>query len=184
MARRLRVNRSISIAYLQGWLRDINKEKRGVRVLAKVFFGKSQASFEYVSMVAIVLLFIVSGVAVIYTYTQKSNQDINFLVMEKIGNDMVSVAEKVYFIGGDSWETLRFNLPSQVVAVYVFNNTELVIEYDSYGGISQAVFFSDVPLTTPHGPGPIQHVSGDFHVGLNVVRITSLGGSVLLEEVG
>ena len=130
------------------------------------------------------MLFVVSGIGVIYSYSQRSTDDINLGQIEKIGKDIVETSERIYYVGGDSWETLKFNIPNNIKNVYVLKNYELIIEYESYGGISQAVFFSNINLTTPFlaSAGDISNISSSFHPGLNAYRITSRGNYVLLEE--
>lgn len=144
--------------------------------------SKGQASFEYISMVAIVILFVVTGTGIIYNYSQRSSQDISLSTIQKIGNDLIDVSEKIYYVGGTSWETVRFNLPDSVKKMYVQNNYVLVIEYESNGGLSQAVFFSDINLTTPYMVDGLGNLSSNFHPGVNSIRLTSNGNSVLIEE--
>ncbi len=143
---------------------------------------KGQASFEYISMVAIIMLFVVAGTGIIYNYSQRSSQDISLGTIEKIGSDLIDVSEKIYYVGGNSWETVKFNLPDSVKKMYVQNNYVLVIEYESNGGLSQAVFFSDINLTTPYESNGIGNLSSSFHPGLNSIRLTSNGNNVLIEE--
>ncbi|MBN1792302.1 hypothetical protein JW826_01310 [Candidatus Woesearchaeota archaeon] len=148
-----------------------------------VFSIRAQSSFEYIMLIAIVLLFVVSGVGVVYHYSQRSTEDVQTATIEKIGTDILDTVEKVYFIGGDSWETIRLNIPKNVKGVYVLDNQELIIEYDSYGGISEAVFFSDVNLTTPYVSGNRANLSDFAHSGINLIRVVSSGGYVNISEL-
>jgi hypothetical protein len=144
---------------------------------------RAQSTFEYIVLVAIVMLFIVSGVGIIFNYSQRQNEDVKTATIERIGVDIIDTAEKVYYIGGDSWQTIRVNIPDNVKGMYVLNNNELVIRYESYNGISESIFYSDVNMTTPFVSGSVSNISSEFHPGLNSIRIFSLGSIVSLEEV-
>lgn len=144
---------------------------------------RAQASFEYIMLVAVIMVFVVSGVGVIYSYSQRSSDDINFATIEKIGREITESGEKIYYVGGASWETLKFNVPTTVSAIYVINSNELVIEYDSRGGTSQAVFYSDINMTTPYIAANVASISPSHHAGLNIIKVSSQGSQVLIEEV-
>ena len=90
--------------------------------------------------------------------------------------------EKVYYIGENSWETVRVDIPENFRTMYILNNSELVIEYESQSGVSQAVFFSDINITAPYTVGSIGLFSSDPHAGLNIIRIISRGNHVLINE--
>lgn len=147
------------------------------------FFKKGQSSFEYILVVGMVMLFIVSGVGFIYNYSQRSNNDVALANIGKAGQDILLTADKVYYIGSDSWETIKVNIPSNVKEIYIMNNNELVIEYESFGGISESVFFSDINLTTPNVVGNKKYISDEPHVGVAVIKVTSYGSYVNITEV-
>ena len=157
------------------------------RAEKRFYMRRGQSSFEYIMLVALVLLFVVSGVGIIYSYSQKSNEDIKVATIEKIGVEIVDSVEKVYYIGGDSWETIKVSVPDGVKNIKVVAGNELVITYDTYGGISDAVFYSDINITTPYSGGvsfiPIRNLSSSFHTGLNMIKVTSNGSTVIIEEV-
>jgi len=136
-------------------------------------------------LVGIVMLLVVSGIGVIYQYSQRSNDELKVSAIDKIGTDLVDTVEKVYYIGGDSWETLRIQVPAEVNAIYQLNTNELVIEYENFGGLSQAVFFTDVPINMSYYNPATQReeLSSFFHTGLNKVRVVSRGSYVEISEV-
>jgi hypothetical protein len=74
-------------------------------------------------------------------------------------------------------------VPDGVKAFYILNNYEVIIEYDSYGGLSQAVFYSDINITTPYSGGGISNISSFFHPGLNQVKVASRGNFVEVQEI-
>jgi hypothetical protein len=142
-----------------------------------------QASFEYIMLVAIVLLFVVSGIGIIYQYSQRSNDEVNVASIDRIGQDIIRTAEKIYYIGGNSWESIRFNVPSSVKGMYIMDNSEIVIEYESYGGVSQAVFFSSVNITSPYYSGGVGNLTDFFHPGTNTLKFSAVGSTVIIEEI-
>ena len=138
---------------------------------------KAQASFEYILIVGAVLFFIVSGSMIIYNYSSRANDESMKATINKAGNDIISSITDVYYIGENSWETVKVTLPSNVINVSVPNNYEIVIRYDSRGGINDAVFFSDINITT--SSNTIAN-----HSGLVILKAVSLGSSVNISEEG
>jgi len=147
-----------------------------------------QGAFEYVLVVGIAMLIIVPGAILFYNYSTKSEDQVLRSQIELIGNDLIEASEKVYYIGENTWETLKINIPNNVRWIYILNNSELVIEYDSHSGVSHAVFFSDnISITTPYiweGKAYLSDVSVDpeMHKGVRLVKITSFGDHVLINE--
>ncbi len=139
----------------------------------------SQVSFEYILVVGIALLIIVPGAMLFYNYSVRSGDELTRSRIDMVGNEIMDSVEKVYYIGENSWETIKVDVPDSVRRIYVLNNYELVIEYESYVGTSEAVFFSDINMTTPYPQGSI---SDEVHAGLNIIKITSLGYYVLINE--
>jgi len=145
-----------------------------------------QGAFEYILVVGIAMLLIVPGVMIFYNYSLKSNDEVMRSQINMIGNDIMDAAEKVYYIGEYSWQSLKVDIPNKVTSIYVLDNSELVIEYHSYVGLSQAVFFSDINISAGGNAIPIPSgavsVSNSMHPGLNIIKITSMGSYVLINE--
>lgn len=153
----------------------------------------SQVSFEYIMVIGIALLIIVPGAMLFYNYSIRSGDELTRSRIDMVGNEIMDSVEKIYYIGENSWETIKIAVPDSVRWIYVLNNYELVIEYESSVGTSEAVFFSDINMTTPYnilGPGGVMRwyisdVPSDpqnAHPGLNIIKITSLGHYVLINE--
>lgn len=140
---------------------------------------RAQASFEYVMVVAIAFIIIVPGAFLFYNYSNKSSEDLTRAKIEMIGNELVDSVEKVYYIGENSWETIEVDAPENVNRIYLANNYELVIQYDAHSGFSEAVFFSDINMTSPYVSG---NISDNPHAGRNIIRITSMGSYVIINE--
>lgn len=151
---------------------------------------RGQSAFEYIMVVGIAMLLIVPGALLFYNYSVKSGDELVRSRIEMAGNNILGSAEKVYYIGENSWETIEIDFPESVRWMYILNNSELVIEYDSHTGLSEAVFFSDINITTDPNycildRCYITDVPSDpenAHPGLNIIKITSMGGYVLINE--
>lgn len=147
---------------------------------------RGQGAFEYILVVGIAMLLIVPGVMLFYNYSLKSNDEVMRSQINMIGNDIMDAVEKVYYIGEYSWQSLKIDIPNKVSNIYVLDNSELIIEYHSYSGTSQAVFFSDVNISgggnsIPDPPGAVS-ISNSMHPGLNIIKIVSMGSYVLINE--
>lgn len=147
-----------------------------------------QGAFEYILIVAIAMLLIVPGVVLFYNYSLKSNDQVMRSQIDMIGNDLMDAVEKVYYVGEYSWQSLKIDVPNQVKNIYILDNSELIVEYNTYYGISEAVFFSDINIT-PGGnsfllpSGQIAGaISNDIHPGLNIIKVVSKGDYVLINE--
>lgn len=136
---------------------------------------KAQSSFEYILLVGVVMLLIVPGAIVFYNYSKRSNEDLARATIYRIGSDLTDSVQKVYYFGESSWETSRFVVPDSVRKIYIQDGSELVIQYDSWGAMSEAVFFSDINMSAPD-----DIVTN--HSGLNLIKVTSKGSHVTLNE--
>jgi hypothetical protein len=138
-----------------------------------------QGAFEYILVVGIAMLLIVPGVILFYNYSLKSNDEVMRSQINMIGNDIIDAVEKVYYIGEYSWQSLKIDIPNKVTNIYILDNSELVIEYNSYSGVSEAVFFSDINIVPGGNAGSI---SNSMHPGLNIIKVVSMGSYVLINE--
>ena len=135
------------------------------------------------------MLIVVPGFLLFYNYSVKSGDELTNSRIDMIGHAIIDSVEKVYYIGENSWETIEADVPESVNWVYIINNTELVIEYESSAGLSEAVFFSDINITTPYEVSNrfyitnVTHPAIEAHAGLNIIRITSMGHYVLINEI-
>ena len=148
---------------------------------------RGQGAFEYVLVVGIAMLLIVPGAVLFYNYSSKSADEVSRSQIDIIGKDFIDAVEKVYYIGENSWETIKIDVPENVKWIYVLNNSELIIEYDSHVGRSEAVFFSDINITTPYSMSGKWYISditieNETHAGYRLVKITSMGSYVLINE--
>ena len=143
-----------------------------------------QGSFEYVLVVGIAMILIVPGAMLFYNYSTRSTDELVRSKVDMVGNDILDSVERVYYIGENSWETIEVDVPDGVTWIYVLNNSELVITYSSHVGESEAVFFSDINMTAPYNLDEKFYITDPAyaHAGLNVIKVTSKGKYVLINE--
>ncbi|MBN2458789.1 hypothetical protein JXB28_00745 [Candidatus Woesearchaeota archaeon] len=146
-----------------------------------------QAAFEYLMIMGVAMFLIVPGTIIFYNYSLQSGDDLVRSHIHMIGNQVIDTVEKVYYIGSNSWETVKVELPDKVAWIYILDNSELVIGYNTQTGISEAVFFSDIYMTTPYADGNKNYLSDPalpetMHTGLTMIKITSIGNQVFLNE--
>jgi hypothetical protein len=144
---------------------------------------RGQSGFEYILVVGIAMLLIVPGAVLFYNYSKRSSDELLRSQIDTVGSDIIDAVEKVYYIGENTWETIRVYVPDNVRWIYIMNDSELVIEYDSNAGIGQAVFFSDnINITAPDGPdyrfSGKQYISNitdePNQAGLRIIKISAM----------
>jgi hypothetical protein len=138
---------------------------------------RGQISVEYLIIIGIALGILIPGILFFYTYSQSSEGSTTNAHLNDVGLKMVATAKGTYAQGIGAWQTLEVTLPPEVTRVYV-SGTELVFVYDTPSGLSEAVFFSTINMTSPTTDGNITAV----HPGVTRFRFTSEGPRVLINE--
>ena len=64
---------------------------------------RAQAAMEYLLVGSLITLIIIPTIYVFYSYSKSSNKEIEQSQLNKVGTDMVDVAEQVYFLGEPSF---------------------------------------------------------------------------------
>lgn len=139
---------------------------------------KAQVSIEYLFILSLALAIIIPGSALFYNYSKDSNERIVSSQINRIGNNIITNAEQMYTIGKDSWITLEVSFPESTIDAYIVDNSELVITYKTSRGITESVFFTDIPIEGTYSG----NVSSEFHDGNMKIKIESEGDSVLIGE--
>jgi len=137
---------------------------------------KSQSSVEYLMIVGLSLLFILPASYLFYNYAKNSEDSVMASQISRAGNSIIRGAEEVYIIGNNSWITLELYIPDGFHLARLDNGQELIFEYYTQQGLSEAVFFSDIRLVNEDGDCDTCDLP--FTTGTNNVRITSRGGYV------
>ena len=139
---------------------------------------KGQISIEYLFILAMSLAIIIPGSMMFFRYSQESNEQLVASQINRIGTNVITTAEEIYTVGDGSWITLDVTIPQSAKDAYV-EGDDLVIEYRSSSGITEAVFFSDIDIQGPYADGAI---SPSFHTGTMQIRVESKGDYVLIQE--
>ncbi len=141
-----------------------------------------QVSVEYLLVLGMAFLLLVPGGYLFYSFSQGSQEQVAGSQITRSGDLIINTVKEVYSVGENSWSTVNINFPSGVQNIYVTGGgNELVIEYDSATGTSEAVFFSNINMTTPYAGGEI--TAGEFKSGLTKIKVSSQGDYVQLREV-
>lgn len=145
---------------------------------------RGQISFEYLVIVGLALLVIVPALLFFLTFTSGGDDSVTHARVAEIGSEMIAISSEVFALGRNSWLTLDTTIPESVENLSVINNSgypdEIVITYRTKNGLSQGVFFTDVPLSndtvllSDSSPAPVF----DDRVGVVSLRFTSRGDFV------
>ncbi|MBU1767822.1 MAG: hypothetical protein KJ648_06960, partial [Candidatus Omnitrophica bacterium] len=106
---------------------------------------KAQISTEYMFIIGLAMAILIPGSVIFYQYTQTSNEQSIAAQINQIGKTIINNAETIYVVGKNSWTTLQISFPETIVDAYILDSEdELVIEYATQRGVTQAVFFADI----------------------------------------
>ncbi len=140
------------------------------------FFSlRAQASIEYLLVVGISLL-LISPIAVLFVYQSNSlSSEVNAQQLERIGHDVVSSAEEVFYLGPPSQKVLKAYFPEGLSAVSVYSNGVVfnlslgkgVYSYPAYSSINN-INLSGSISTFP---------------GLHVLLIKAVDEGVVISEI-
>lgn len=139
---------------------------------------RGQVSVEYLVIVGIAIGLLIPAVMFFYSYNKSSESSSIASQVNEIGLQAISTAKATYALGRNARQTIEFVMPSDVTGVYA-DGQELVIVYETSAGRSEAVFFSDVNLTTGSPDGRV----GQTQPGLTRFRFESLGRRVNVTEL-
>jgi len=145
---------------------------------------KAQVAFEYILILGFAFAIVIPGAYLFYRHSISASDELVSSRIHKIGTDLVTTSQEAYGHGLHSWLTYSTNLPDETINIYVLDDFELIIEYNTRQGVSQAIYFSNVNLsgadctTTPN----VCYLSNNFHTGLNKYRIESKGDYVSITE--
>lgn len=140
-----------------------------------------QVSIEYLLVLGLAFMILLPGGYLLYSFSQGSQDQVAGANIARAGTNIVATAESMYRVGKNSWNTIEINFPMNVRNVYIIDSdNELVIEYDTQVGVSEAVFFSRVNISGPPGLGG--NISPSFEPGLTAVKVTPYGNYVEIRE--
>ncbi len=152
---------------------------------------KAQSSVEYLFVVALSLLLVVPASFLFFNYSKSSEDTVVASQIERAGNEVLLKAEEVYSIGNGSWITVEFKLPRKIAPnnpATIFNNDELVFNYSTQTGYAEAVFFTDLNLTTDEdvsdGDDCASSCPLELKSGINKIQVISKGDYILIKRIG
>ena len=109
---------------------------------------KSQASMEYLLVVALTFAIMIPTTYLFYNYSKESSQDITDSQATKIGRNIVEMSETIFYSGQGSKTVIELNVPENVKSAQLIDGREFVLNISTTVGISEIVFFSAVNMTT------------------------------------
>ena len=83
---------------------------------------KAQASFEYILTAAIVGMVILPAAYLFYRHSKSAADEIDKAQLDRLGREIISTAEKVYFQGAPSRTTLEAMMPTVVQNISIAGN--------------------------------------------------------------
>ncbi|HLC47378.1 MAG TPA: DUF4215 domain-containing protein [Candidatus Nanoarchaeia archaeon] len=133
---------------------------KGLRKSSGANSRKSQAATEYILIVGIALMALIPLSIFVYTYIAGANRDITDSRTDRIATDIVSAAEKVYYLGPPSRTTLSLDFPQKVLNADVTEEKDLVFFVGEEGSPREILKSSPVKLwslLTPEDLTPGKH---------------------------
>ncbi len=149
---------------------------------------KAQISFEYISIVSFGLAILLSGIYIFYSYSMSSNDAMVISRVEEAGYNIIHHVETLYYTTGvGSSVFIEINLPESIkdsTFSFTQGETELVFEYTTSGGTTEAIFFTPINMTSnnPQGTGYTFFNAGDVHSGSVMLKITKINGGIRVDE--
>src|SRR3989344_730941 len=136
----------------------------------------SQASMEYLMVIALTFAIMVPTTYLFYNYSKESGQQISDAQATKIGRNIVDTSETIFYSGQGSKTIIELNIPDNVRAAQIMDGREFVLNISTAFGISELVFFSGVNMTTESSAcfGSVCQLPGLGNPGLKKVKIEAI----------
>ena len=111
-------------------------------------YKKAQAALEFAAVFSFTLILLMAVLYFFHTYSTSSGEEISYTQLNIIGNDIVSAAESVYYMGYPAKLTLDINMPTGVYNATIVRDwsiglNELEFQLENGQNLS---FFSEVNL--------------------------------------
>jgi len=144
---------------------------------------KAQAATEYLLIGGLIILIILPAIYVFYSYSHQSNLEMKQNQLNKVGTDIVDLAEKIYYLGEPSKVTLDATIPEGVVGMEIWGNHELVFFLNDG---TQIPFKSNVNITsniTCTGRCYYNFSKKMYSPGLKHIVLKANGDNVIISEL-
>lgn len=115
---------------------------------------KAQISLEYMIIIGFALIITLPLLVIFFSNSSELTENVNTHQAKKIVREVVSAAEKVYYLGEPSQAVVRINMPGGVEDV-IIRNKEFLLKVQFRTSITDIYEVSSVNLT-----GSISSTSG------------------------
>jgi hypothetical protein len=102
---------------------------------------------EYLIIIGLSFAVLIPTAYFFYDYSRTTNDETVRSQVNQLGNKILVNAESIYGLADGSLVTVDFKYPSNIRNITVVSQNELIIRYELHTGVTEAVFFSKVPLT-------------------------------------
>ncbi|MFP4117837.1 MAG: hypothetical protein ACLFTR_02845 [Candidatus Woesearchaeota archaeon] len=115
---------------------------------------RSQSAVEFMMIVGIAFTLMIPSLFLFQQFSAQSSERIISGQINSFGREMISAVESMYYYGESSKVKVAFNAPEKIQDMYINAGgeglNEFVITARLYGGETDFVFFTDVPIS-PEG---------------------------------
>ena len=115
---------------------------------------RGQVSIEYIAIVGLTTIVVISLLAISNYYSREVEDTINTNQIDRIGKEVVDTAESMYYFGEPSKTTIKVFMPNGINEINIIPN-ELNFRVRTKSGLTDMPYFSSVPLN-----GNISHSYG------------------------
>jgi hypothetical protein len=112
---------------------------------------KGQLSVEHLVIVGLSLMVIIPGAFLLLKFAESTNDQVYSEQIRAIGSTIVFNGRDVYLKGSGNLVSVTLIMPDVVSNISISNGDELIVNYRTLQGTSQAVFFLDYPVVGPNG---------------------------------
>ena len=109
---------------------------------------KSQASLEYLMIIALTFAVIIPTTYLFYSFSKQSGYEISDSQLTKNGRDIVDSSETIFYSGVGSKTILEFNFPDEIRSATIVSGRELIFSIATLNQNAELLFFSKVNMTT------------------------------------
>ncbi|MBN2454172.1 hypothetical protein JXB11_01365 [Candidatus Woesearchaeota archaeon] len=112
---------------------------------------KGQVSVEQLILTVVIMMMIVPAGYVFYKYSERSSRQIGESQLDRLGHEIVTAAERTYYMGEPSRVTLQGTMPDHVTSVRTYSEwdnsiNEIIFTVEVEGRESEFVYPSPVNL--------------------------------------
>jgi hypothetical protein len=97
---------------------------------------RAQVSTEYILVAAMIMMLLLPGIYLFYSYSHRSTAKIGNAQLDKFGRDILRTAESVYYMGNPARMTIEGQLPDKIL--------DINASIDWNNGVNELVFIRDV----------------------------------------